>query len=262
MTHPKRPDQTWLEWKAEHDEAGGGTETGGTWSLVEGNDGKTYERNSKTGETRLAPPQFQSADPNSGLRKDLVDLGLVPLDAPDAYDQQQYDQAKDWANMGRSAGTAEIAGQQSYQETGSRSPYLTDEYGELYERDGTKITEAARKRLLGSASGGGSGDPYAGAQNARAERAQQEQIRQNRIAEAMNAIDLQTVRQKAALAGAQFAAPTDTGGYHAGMMPTSPAVRAGLVDPLKFTPVPYNANIGDAQIAKDLAMIRGAAGVR
>jgi len=113
----------------------------------------------------------------------------------------------------------------------------------------------------GGAGGGGGGDPYAGAANARAERALAENIRQNRIQEAMNAIDLQTMRQRASLAGAQFAAPTDTGGYFSQMGPESPIVKMGLADPMKFTPTPYNANISDEQIAKDLAMIRSRAGV-
>ena len=123
---------------------------------------------------------------------------------------------------------------------------------------GGELDATERKRVLGSMgltdAAGGAGDPYAGAREARAARAAA-------IAEAMNAIDIQTLRQKAALAGAQFAAPTDTGGYFPQLGPNSPLVRSGLADPMRFTPTPYNAQVGGDQAASDLAMLRSLAGV-
>ncbi len=77
---PKSAVEQWLEQQA----GGGGTGSQGTWSLVKGSDGKMYERNSTTGETRLAPDQFQPSDPTSGLypydpQSDLVGR---PADQP------------------------------------------------------------------------------------------------------------------------------------------------------------------------------------
>ena len=223
------------------------TDTGGegTWSkpfeFPEGS-GNWYIYNSTTYETKEyteGPYGEQSPDQPSPthlapLLEDLANLGLIPQQGADIY------------------GTLESA-----RNTVISSPYKYDQFTWLWidRATGKVAPEWVQNRGIGG------GDPYAGAANSRAERGLQEQIRQNRIQEAMNAIDLQTMRQRASLAGAQFAAPTDTGGYFPQMGPESPLVRSGLADPMKFTPTPYNANISDEQIAKDLAMIRSRAGV-
>lgn len=114
-----------------------------------------------------------------------------------------------------------------------------------------------RRDYLGDGAGGGSSDPYAGAANARAERALQETIRGNRVAEAQAAIQNIMDRQKLRLDAAQFAVPLGTQ-YAPGLTPGSPVVRSGLAEPFQLTPVPFNADAGTdpAQIAKDLAMLR------
>ncbi len=208
----------------------------GTWTKPEkGPDGKWWQYNSKTGEYREAP-----APPTAPLIEDLQNLGLLPLTNDPNY----------------------------YISDPNQSPNATrfvDQYGNIVDPQNEPVSATEYKRLAGQFGGGGAAgdllDPYAGAANARAEAANARAARAAAINEAMNAIDIQTLRQKAALAGAQFAAPTDTGGYFPQFGPSSPLVRSGLVDPMKFTPVPYNANVGGDQAARDLAMIRSLAGV-
>jgi hypothetical protein len=239
MTHPKKPDQTWLEWDAEHGD--GGSE--GTWSKPfeqpEGS-GKYYIYNSTSGETKPyteGPYAEQTSTGQSHLAPlldDLVNLGLVS------------------PNVGRDYGAVE-----QFNNEAAASPYRKDPYTGLWvERASGKVAPEWVQKAQGDAT-----DPYAGNREARAAAGEARAARAAAINEAMNAIDLQTMRQKAALAGAQFAAPTDTGGYFPQLGPGSPLVRSGLADPMKFTPVPYNAGIGEDQTAKDLAMIRRIAGV-
>lgn len=236
MTHPKRPDQTWLEWDAEHGED---ADTGKLQYKTDPATGQSFTFNPTTGERTVLAP----------LEQDLRDLGLLPLtDDPNYY--------------------------VSSPETTPNAEFSVDPRGNVIDNrylrytdtptgsqlsgvaKGGELDATERKRVLGAlGASDGAGDPYAGAREARAARAAA-------IDEAMNAIDLTVLRQKAALAGAQFAAPTDTGGYFPQLRPSSPLVRSGLADPMRFQPTPYNANIDDAQIAKDLAMIRGAAGVK
>jgi hypothetical protein len=214
-------------WEAD----GGGDTSTGTWSKPfeqpEGS-GRYYIYNSTSGETK---PYEQG--PYAPLEQDLRDLGLLPLTSDPNY----------------------------YISNPDVSPNATrfvDQYGNIVNEQNQPVTEAERKRLVGQFGDGDGGDNGAAS---RAERGLQEQIRQNRIAEAMSAIDLQTMRQKASLAGAQFAAPTDTGGYFPQMGPNSPLVRSGLADPMQFTGVPYSSAVGGDQSAQDLAMIRRLAGV-
>ncbi|MCR4342018.1 MAG: hypothetical protein NUW01_19245 [Gemmatimonadaceae bacterium] len=204
----------------------------GTWTKPErGKDGKWYSYNSKSGEYKEVEAPPTDASHLAPLFEDLQNLGLLPLtDDPNYYI--------------------------SNPDVSPNATRFVDQYGNIVDQQAQPVTEAERKRLVGQFGDGGDNGAAS-----RAERGLQEQIRQNRINEAMNAIQLQTMRQKASLAGAQFAAPMDTGGYFPQMGPDSPIVRSGLADPMKFTPTPYNANIGDEQIAKDLAMIRSRAGV-
>ena len=212
----------------------GGDTTGaeGTWSKEErGKDGKWYSRNSKTGEWKEVPAPPTDASHLAPLFEDLQNLGLLPLtDDPNYYI--------------------------SNPDVSPNATRFVDQYGNIVDQQAQPVTEAERKRLVGQFGDGGDNGAAS-----RAERGLQEQIRQNRIAEAMDAIQLQRMRQTASLEGAQFAVNPENGPYFPNMSPTSPLVRSGLSDPLKFQPVPYNANIGDEQMAKDLQMLRSRAGV-
>jgi len=204
--------------------------------------GNWFVWNSTTGE---ATPYVEG--PYAPLTKDLQDLGLLPLTTDENY----------YVSSPEATPNAEFSMDPRGNLIDNRYLQRSDPTGPPTSiAQGGELDATERKRVLGSMGlSDAASDPYAGAREARAARAAA-------IAEAMNAIDLQVMRQKATLAGAQFAAPTDTGGYFPQFGPNSPNVRSGLADPMRFTPVPYNANVGgDAQIAKDLAMIRRAAGV-
>lgn len=192
-------------------------------------------------DTGKAPPQWvqdqlnssQSNGATAPLLNDLAALGLVP-NTMQTYFEQAGSGATD---IGPSAWSDQTAAS------------LAD-------------TQAQIAAGGGAGGVGGAGNPYAGEANRRADEAAARAARAAAINEAMNAIDLQTVRQKAQLAGAQFAAPTDTGGYFPQLGPNSPIVRSGLADPMRFTPISYNPNISQDQTAKDLQMIRSLAGVK
>lgn len=212
-------------------ETSGGATGEGTWTEPEqGRDGKWYQYNSKTGEYREAKPP-----PTAPLIEDLQRLGLVPVDV----------------NTGEVGYPNESPiGRTSVEAGHAIRTYADPQTGVLYDAKGARLPQYLQKYL-----GGVGGDPYAGARLA-------ETVRQNRIAEAMEALDLQTLRQKATLAGAQFAVNPENGPYFPSMSPTSPAVRAGLIDPFKYQPIGYGSNIGEDQTAKDLQMIRRLAGVQ
>ena len=248
MTHAKKLDQTWLEWNAEHGSGGDSN-----WNKPEqGKDGKWYQYNG----SMPAGQQWREAPapPTAPLTKDLQDLGLLHLTL---YPNYYVSSPKASPNADFSMDPrGNLIYNRYLQYQGAELPGGVRELSGIAQ--GGELDATERKRVLGSMgltdAAGGAGDPYAGAREARAARAAA-------IAEAMNAIDIQTLRQKAALAGAQFAAPTDTGGYFPQLGPNSPLVRSGLADPMRFTPTPYNAQVGGDQAASDLAMLRSLAGV-
>lgn len=99
-----------------------------------------------------------------------------------------------------------------------------------------------------------------------------ERAREARMQEAQAAADAAAQRQQAMmdarLAGAKYAVTPSmaASGYFPSLGPTSPLVRSGLAEPLSFQPSYFNpASVGTGpspeQIARDLAAVRGAAGV-
>ena len=221
----------------------GGTGETGKWQLKQREDGTYFRFNPETGEVQPVDVSVLP-DPVQELEDDLV--GLTPVVEPDPR---------------TTPGTPS-----SIAKPGLETPYYQDAYGELYDRGGNPITEAQRKRLLGSISGT---DPYAAAADARDAQRLAEQIRAQRIREAQDAADAIQQRLQAAqaarLEGARFAVTPSMGnGYFPGLGPSSPIVRQGLADPFQYQPIGFNpergVDINEQQIARDLQMIRAAAG--
>ena len=191
----------------------------------------------QAGEITVNQAQEYKASALGPLLDDLGRLGLYPYDPStglvSAYPSE-----------------SPIGSRAVEENLGRPTTYADPRMGLLYDREGNRLPQY----LQPGEGRGGSGDPYAGAKFA-------EQVRQNRIAEAMDAISLQQARQKAMLEGAQFAVNPSQGPYFPGFSPTSPAVSAGLTDPFQYVPTAYNANFDQGQLERDLAMIRGGAGV-
>lgn len=142
--------------------------------------------------------------------------------------------------------------------------WMTDEFGIVFDKTtGKRAPDSVQKQLSDSA-GGGSGDPYAGAANARAERS----MRMREVESAQDAIMARIkMAQDARLQGAQFSVTPSMAqsGYFPGLQPDSPLVRSGLAQPFSFQPQAFNpergANLDENKIAQDLAVIRRIAGV-
>lgn len=134
-------------------------------------------------------------------------------------------------------------------------------------------TGASAEGISAATGSSGYNDPYAGEANARANAAAAEAVRARRIAEVQDAADAMQQRvqqaQQARLAGAQYSLTPDmtsgpNAGYFPAFGPSSPLVRTGLIDPMRFTAQSFDpergVNQNEAQIAKDLQMIRSIAG--
>lgn len=251
MSHPKPEGQSWIEWDSEHGDTGG---SGGTWSIIEGNDGQVYERNSTTGELRLAPPELQAPSQDS-LEADLAAIGLRPLtDSGTRKTTGEYGGIGEGISRQFNPGLPE-----GRTATASQTPYYTDSSGQYYERDGSPVTVAKQKALSGQY-GGADSDPYAGAANARAERTMRFNEAMDAIAERRQKIE---AYQQAQLKGAGFALPPGQQ-YFPSMSPTSPLVQSGLIDPMSAQQrINFNPGmVFDAgqQWQQDLARIRAGAG--
>lgn len=231
---------------------GGGTDSGGK-VIRQLADGNYYEL--VDGAWVLIP-----GAPGEGLTTDLRELGLVPLASIGGVENEpQATSAEDFASSGSIGRTRDRATNKGQIDTSAL--WVDPNTGLLYLPNGSIAPQWVHESVYGE--GGPGGDPYAGAANDRAERGLQEQIRQNRLQEAQDAIENQRQRMLLRLEGAQYPYPSQTGGYFPMLTPTSPLVKSGLADPFQATAVPFDPNVGtdQAQIEKDLAMIRGAAGV-
>ena len=211
------------------------------------------------GADEITPDQADSyrakhADDLAPLQQDLAELGLLPIVDPSRARVPMAAAVEYGQNTGEGLTQS---GEDLSGVYGAKTPWLVDpSTGLYYDRQGNLAPKYVQDQLS-STVGGGSSDPYAGAREARA-------ARSAAIQEAMNAIDMQRLRQQATLEGAKFAVTpsmTASGGYMPGLEPNSPAVRSGLADPFKYAPTPYNAGFGEDQMAKDLQMIRRIAGV-
>jgi hypothetical protein len=225
--------------------------------------GRYYSWSSAEGRyIEVSPP------PGAGLTEDLRTLGLVPFGQV-REDQDAARRQAQARKVGRDPSTALTPGQFEQNVSGQdqvdqSALWVDPNTGLLYLPDGTIASKQVHDFVYGEGGpGGGSSDQYAGARDARDQTRLNEQIRAARLAEAQNAIDNQRQRMMMRLEGSQWALPPDTGGYFPGLMPTSPLVKTGLADPLRAQPVQFNADAGmdPGQIERDLAMIRGAAGV-
>ena len=231
---------------------GGGTDSGGK-VIRQGQDGQYYEL--VNGRWVLIPGM-----PGEGLTTDLRELGLVPLASIGGVENEpQATSAEDFATSGSIGRTRDRATAKANIDTSAL--WVDPNSGLLYTQDGKIAPQWVHESVYGE--GGPGGDPYAGAANDRAERGLQEQIRQNRLQEAQDAIDNQRQRMMMRLEGAQYALPSGTQGHFPGLTPTSPLVRSGLAEPLRAQPVAFNADVGmdQGQIEQDLMRIRAAAGV-
>ena len=235
---------------------GGSTEGGdGTWSKPfeePTGSGQYWVYNSTSGEIKPFE-QGPYADTGGSLEDDLAAIGLTPVTT---NPRRTIDTRGFGSRMGS---------------THDETPYATDEFGEIYYRSGSPVTEALRKRLVGSGVGDGSGtDNTVGLANLAQrkyefERQQAEQERAQRIEEAMSAIDQQAERRRAYLSaqleGAGFSLPKGQE-YFPALSPTSPAVRSGLADPFRVNPVNYDPSLALTQgnWQADLARIRAGSG--
>jgi hypothetical protein len=227
-------------------EHGGGSDSGeGTWTQAEqGTDGKWWQYNSKLGTWRETTPPPTADSLEGDIR------GLLPLD-PDAGNDVPY-----YLRDPNQSPGAEFSSDPRGNLIDNR--YLEYGAGGLTGmRPGGELDATERKRVLGSyGAADGSGDPYAGARFA-------EQIRAQRISEAMQAIDNRRMAinaaQQARLEGAGFAvSPNMT--HFPGLGPQSPIVRAGLADPFPIQQrVAFDPNLvmdTGNQWQQDLARIR------
>lgn len=190
--------------------------------------------------------------PEDSLGGDLARMGLVPLtDDPNYYI--------------------------SSPNVTPNATRFADQYGNIVNQKGGNVTEAERKRLVGQYGGSSGTDNTVGlanlaqrqAEEARRiqewERQQAERERAQRIAEAQDAIQMQQERRRAYLAaqmeGAGFSLPQGTT-HFPGLGPDSPAVRSGLADPFRVSPVAYNPSmvLEQGNWQADLARLRAGSG--
>ena len=186
----------------------------------------------------------------------------MPLDEYIDEPERNYRQSQARA-VGRDPSTALTPEQFERNVAGSSDPFSVDRYGELYySNTGKPVPLNVRERVLGQTGL----DPYGAEENARANTRLAEQVRAQRISEAMEAIDNYRAKinaaQDARLQGAGFAvAPGQT--HFPGLGPQSPIVRAGLADPFPIQQrVAFDPNLvldPSNQWQADLARIRAGA---
>lgn len=247
MSHPKQEGQTWLAWDAEHGEGDGGGPP--QWER-DPDTGLWYDPGSGDYAPKWMQEQLNQGDSGGSLEDDLAAIGLLPV--------RTGGEQRPTSGLAPERGIVDpYGGAHNTRAT----PYLQDEAGQFYERDGSPVTVAKQKALSGQyAAGGDGGNPYAGAANARAERTM-------RMNEAMDAITArrQSIQayQQAQLEGAGFSLPAGTE-WMPQLSPTSPVVRSGLADPMRANLINFDpAMVLDPgqQWQQDLARLRAGAGV-
>lgn len=160
---------------------------------------------------------------------------------------------------------------------GSGLPYFLANPESMGQVDVTTMPDAALTpgivqnygELTGLGGGGTANDAVGMGNLAVRQQELAEQIRHARMAEAQAAADAASQRfqamMQARLQGAKYAITPSmaASGYFPGLSPTSALVRAGVADPLSFTPSYFNpasinAGPNPDQLSRDLAAIRGA----
>jgi len=231
---------------------GGGT-SGPT--IRQGNDGQYYQL--IDGAWVVIPGM-----PGENLTTDLRALGLVPLSSMGGVQSDPQAQSPEgWAGGSDIGGTRDRA--TSKGNIDQSALWVDPNTGLLYLPNGSIAPEWVHENVYGEGGPGGTSDPYAGNRDARDQQRLNEQIRSARLGEAQNAIDNQRQRMMMRLEGSQWALPPGNNGYFPAVGPGDPLVKSGLASPQMAQPIAFNADAGSdpAQIEKDLAMIRQAAGV-
>lgn len=258
----QQPDETREQYYARVNGDDGGSQ--GTWHLETGSDGQVYWVNSTTKEAELAQPQFQP--PTQGaLEQDLAELGILP-----AYETGTRPTRGEGGPLGE--GLSRVFNPdlpEGFTATGRQIGGLyQDETGWYYDSNGNPVS-VTRQEMLTGRYGGASSDPYAGAANARAERADARAQRNMLMGEAESAAAaIERRRQQAfaaTLEAAGWAVPAGIS-HFPGFENDGALVRAGLAQPLPIkqigvAPGALAQSPSEMQIERDLAMIRRAAGV-